>query len=336
MKFSRNSLDLDADQEIARLMRFLQQTVRQSLRRGAVVGISGGIDSSVVLALSVRAFGPRHVVAIMMPDKDSDPISEAYARELAAKFGVEPVLENITPALTGFACYARRDAAIRRVFPEYDADQGWKAKVVLPQDLLQAGTLNLFSLTVIAPDGDLQSRPLPPREMLEIVAASNFKQRCRMATLYYQAESRQFAVIGTANRNEHAQGFFVKYGDGGADLQPIAHLYKTQVYQLARSLGVPQCIQDRTPTTDTYSAACDQQEFFFRLPFETLDLLWFALDHGVPIVETATVMGLTEAEVQRVFDDIQRKQRTTEFLRLQPPIPKPLSYELQTARQHGS
>ncbi len=322
MNFSRKSLDLDAGKETARLVRFIQQNVRQSRRRGGVVGISGGIDSAVVLALSIRAFGPENVVAVMMPDKDSDPVSEVYARELATKLGVEPVLENITPALTGFGCYARRDAAIRRVFPEYDPEQGWKAKIVLPQDLLEGGTLNVFSVTVVAPDGREQSRPLPPREMLEIVAATNLKQRSRMATLYYHAESRQFAVVGTANRNEYAQGFFVKYGDGGVDLQPIAHLYKTQVYQMARHLGIPQSIQDRTPTTDTYSAACDQQEFFFRLPFETLDLLWFALHHGVPAAEAATVMGMTAAEVQRVFDDIQRKQRTTEFLRLQPPIPE--------------
>lgn len=323
MNFNRNSLDLDAAKETGRLVHFIQQTVRQSMRRGGVVGISGGIDSAVVLGLSVRAFGPRNVVAVMMPDKDSDPLSETYARELAAKFGVEPVLENITSALTGFGCYVRRDAAIRRVFPEYDSNHGWKAKIVLPQDLLQGGTLNVFSVTVIAPDGSQQNQPLPPREMLEIIAATNLKQRSRMATLYYHAESRQFAVVGTANRNEHAQGFFVKYGDGGADLQPIAQLYKTQVYQIARYLGVPQSIQDRTPTTDTYSAACDQQEFFFRLPFEMLDLLWFALDHGVPIADAAKVLGLTEVQVQRVFDDIQRKQRTTEFLRLQPLIPEP-------------
>jgi NAD+ synthase len=323
MNFGRESLDLDAGQESARLVRFIQQTVRQSRRRGGVVGVSGGVDSAVVFALTVHAFGPRNVVAVMMPDKDSDPMSENYARELAAKFGVEPVLDNITPALMGFRCYARRDAAIRRVFPEYDSDQGWKAKIVLPQDLLQGETLNVFSITVIAPDGRVENRPLPPREMLEIVAATNLKQRSRMATLYYHAESKQFAVIGTANRNEHAQGFFVKYGDGGADLQPIAHLYKTQVYQIARHLGVPESIQRRTPTTDTYSAECDQQEFFFRLPFETLDLLWFAMDHGVPIAVAAKVMGLTEVEVQRVFDDIRRKQHTTEFLRLHPPIPEP-------------
>ena len=320
MRFAKTSLEVDGGRETERLVQFIQRVVRQARRRGAVVGISGGIDSAVVLALCVRAFGPSNVVAVMMPDKDSEPMSEAYARELAAQFDVEPLLENITPALAGFQCYARRDAAIRRVFPEYDADQGWKAKIVLPQDLLEGGTLNVFSVTVVDPDGRTQNRPLPPQEMLEIVAATNLKQRSRMATLYFHAEARQFAVIGTANRNEYAQGFFVKYGDGGADLQPIAHLYKTQVYQLARHLGVPESIQTRVPTTDTYSAACDQQEFFFRVPFETLDLLWFALDHGVSIAETAAVMEMTELEVQRVFDDIQRKVRTTEFLRLQPPM----------------
>ena len=253
-----------------------------------------------------------------MPDKDSDPISETLARQLAAQFDVAPILEDITGALEGFGCYHRRDAAIRRVFPEYDAAKGFKAKIVLPPDLLENGTLNLFSLTVITPTGIEETRPLPRREMLEIIAATNLKQRSRMAVLYLHAESRNFAVLGTANKNEHAQGFFVKYGDGGVDLQPIAHLYKSQVYQLAAYLGVPQAIQDRTPTTDTYSAPCAQEEFFFRLPFASLDLLWSALERQVSPAEAAAVMNWSETRVQRVFDDITRKQRTTQYLRLQP------------------
>jgi NAD+ synthase len=324
MHFTKNALNFDAAKETDRIVKFLQQNVRQAMRRsGGVVGISGGIDSAVVLALAVRAFGPKQVVAVMMPDQDSDPISETLARELAAKFGVEPRLENLTRALEGFDCYRRRDDAIRRVFPEYDAAKGYKAKIVLPQDLLDGGTLNVFSVTIITPDGREESRALPPREMLEIIAATNLKQRSRMSTLYFHAEARQFAVIGTANKNEHAQGFFVKYGDGGVDIQAIAHLFKTQVYQLARHLGVPQAIQDRTPTTDTYSAPCDQQEFFFRLPFEIVDLLWFAQEQHVPLSEVAAVMGLTEVQIQRVYDDIVRKQRTTQFLRLQPPMMDP-------------
>ena len=323
MGFSKSALNLDAAKETDRLVGFLQQNIRQNMRRGAVVGISGGIDSAVVLALSVLAFSPGRVVAVMMPDKDSDKLSETLARELAAKYGVEPLLEDITKALEGFNCYKRRDGAIKRVVPDYDPAKGYKAKIVLPQDLLDKETLNVFSVTVIRPDGSQETKPLPAREMLEIVGASNLKQRARMSTLYFHAEARQFAVIGTANKNEHDQGFFVKYGDGGVDYQPIAHLFKTQVYQLARHLGVPEGIQKRTPTTDTYSAPCDQQEFFYRLPFETMDLLGYALEHKVPVPEVAKVMGLTEAQVQRGMNDISQKIRTTQFLRLLPPIPEP-------------
>jgi NAD+ synthase len=324
MKFTKNALNIDPARETERIVQFIRQNVRQTMRRqGGVVGISGGIDSAVVAALSVRAFGPQKVVTVMMPDKDSDTLSEKLARELAAGLGLKPLLEDITGALTGFDCYRRRDDAIRRIFPEYDASTGYKAKIVLPQDLLEAGTLNFFSVTVVKPDGTEENRPLAPRDMLEIVAATNLKQRSRMSTLYFHAEARQYAVMGTANKNEYAQGFFVKYGDGGADIQPIAHLFKTQIYQLARYLGVPEGIQTRTPTTDTYSAPCDQQEFFFRLPFQTLDLLWIALEHKVPVPEVAQVMGLTVLQVERAFDDITRKERTTQFLRMLPPIPTP-------------
>jgi NAD+ synthase len=320
MQFTKNSLEINAAQEAAKIVKFLQQNLRDTMRRGAVVGISGGIDSSVVLGLCVQAFGKNRVVAVMMPDKDSDSVSETLARELAAKFGLEPILENITPALEGFGCYKKRDEAIRRVVADYDAAKGYKAKIVLPQDLLGEATLNVFSVTVIRPDGSEETKPLPARDMLQIVAASNLKQRARMSTLYYHAEARQFAVIGTANKNEHDQGFFVKYGDGGVDIQPIAHLFKTQIYQLARYLGVPEAILKRPPTTDTYSAPCDQEEFFFRMPFDKLDPIWHALESGVPAQEAATVMGLAESQIQSVYDDIRRKQRTTDFLRLLPPM----------------
>jgi NAD+ synthase len=319
MRFNKDVLKIDVVAETDRIVEWMRHEVRQVMRRqGGVVGISGGIDSSVVLALSIRAFDPDHVLGVMLPEKDSDPESEELARELTDSFGITPILEVITPVLDGFGCYARRDEAINRVFPEYDAAAGYKAKIVLPQNLLDKDVLNIFSLTIISPDGVEKTKRLSLRDYYKIVAASNFKQRARMAMLYYHAESNNYAVIGTGNKNEHDQGFFVKYGDGGADIKPIAHLYKTQVYQLAKYLGIPEKIQRRTPTTDTYSAPTSQEEFFFRLPFETMDLLWYAQEHDIPIQEVASVMGLTDLQIQRAFNDFKRKQRTTEYLRIPP------------------
>jgi len=229
-----------------------------------------------------------------------------------------PVLEDITPALEGHGCYPRRDEAIARVFPEYDPAAGYKAKIVLPPNLLDEDTLNVYSLKIITPGGEEKSRRLPARELAQIVAASNFKQRTRMAVLYYHAELNNHAVIGTPNKNEHEQGFFVKFGDGGADLKPIVHLYKTQVYQLARHLEVPDAIRARTPTSDTYSAPSTQEEFFFRLPFEIMDLLWYAQEHQVSIEDTAQSLGMAPIQVRRVFDDFTRKRRSTAFLRTPP------------------
>lgn len=320
MRFDNHVLDIDPESETERLVTLLRQSVLQELRRrGAVLGISGGVDSSVVLALCVRAFGAQLTVAVMLPEQDSDPESEHLARLVAAHYGVEPLLENITPALEGFGCYPRRDEAIRRIFPEYDSGAGYKAKIGLPGNLLDEDMLNVFSLTIVTPQGDEISKRLPPREYFQIVAASNLKQRTRMAMLYYHAELRNYAVIGTANKDEHDQGFFVKYGDGGVDVKPIAHLYKTQIYQLADYLEVPDEIRERQPATDTYSAHSTQEEFFFRLPFEMMDLLWYAQEHDLPISEVAEHMGLSEAQVRRVFADLIRKQSTTMYLRM-PPI----------------
>lgn len=319
MTFNKGVLDIDAATEVERIVCSLQWQVRKSMRRlGAVVGISGGVDSSVALALCVRAFGAAKTIAVMMPEKDSDPDSERLARKVAETFGVTPILEDITPVLEGFGCYKRRDAAIRRVFPDYDAAAGYKAKIVLPRNLLDEDTLNVFQLTIITPEGEERTAPLPVREFQQIVAASNFKQRTRMAMLYYHAELNHFAVIGTANKNEHEQGFFVKFGDSGVDIKALVHLYKTQIYQLAKYLGVPEEIQKRPPTSDTYSAPCTQEEFFFRLPFRTMDLLWFAYENAIPATEVARTMALTETQIHRAFEDFTRKHRTTEYLRMAP------------------
>ncbi len=288
-------------------------------RKGGIVGISGGIDSSVTLALAVKALGKDNVIGIKMPEKDSSPESVKLADELADILGVATITEDITPALEGFGCYRRRDEAVKILFPEYNPQQD-KMKIGIKDSGLLTGLPPVFYITVIDSKGVEQTKRLTANEFRQIVAASNFKQRSRMAMLYYHAENRYYAVIGTPNKHEVEQGFFVKYGDGGADVMPIAHLYKSQVYQLAWHLGIPQSIIDRTPTTDTYSAEQTQEEFFYQLPFEKMDLLWYAFENNHEPQEVAAVLDYSVTDVQSIFTGFERKRKTTEYLRMKPII----------------
>ena len=318
MNFTMDSIYLDINAETERLSAALKDSVAFKLKkRGAVVGVSGGIDSSVVLALCAKTFGPEKVFAIMMPERDSSPESKELAIELCEKYKVPHILEDITDAVNGFGCYRRRDEAVKRVFPEYDP-KTYKMKIVLKDDKEAVGKLNLFYLTIIAPDGTQKSQRIPLAEYLQIVAASNFKQRSRTNMLYYHAEAKNYAVIGTGNKNEHEQGFFVKYGDGGADVKPIAHLFKTQVYQLAKHLGVPEEIIKRTPTTDTYSAEQTQEEFFYKMPFEVMDRIWDGWEKEVASEDIASVLNISKVQVDVVINDLRQKIQTTEYLRQEP------------------
>lgn len=317
MRFHRDVLKLDPEFETNRIVEQLRHHVLEVLKRnGGVLGVSGGVDSAVVLALAVRALGPERLAVLLLPEMESSSESARLGRQVCRQFGVTPIVEDVTGPLLGFGCYRRRDEAVRAVFPEYDGT--YKVKITLPTDLLDSGTLNFFSVTIISPEGEEKKKRLRPAQIRQIVAASNFKQRSRVAMLYYHAELHDYAVIGTPPKNEHDLGFFVKYGDGAMDVKPIAHLYKTQVYQLAEYLEIPEAIRTRPPTSDTYSGGSTQEEFFFRLPFETLDLLWYAWEHDVPVSQVAAETQLSEEQIQRAFDDFARKVQTTQYLRTPP------------------
>jgi len=291
--------------------------IKELSRHGGVIGISGGIDSSVSLALVTRALGKNRVLGVMLPEKDSSPDSLMLAQILADKFEVKTIKEDITGALDGFGCYTRRDEAVKRVFPEYNPNTH-KFKIGIKQNSLMTNLPPVFSITMVKPDGEQIDKLLHVKEYLQIVAASNFKQRSRMSMLYYHAERLHYAVIGTPNKHEVNQGFFVKHGDGGADVMPIGLLYKTQVYQLAEYLGVPQEIIDRTPTTDTYTAEQTQEEFFFQLPFKLMDLIWYGWENEYSTQEVAETLEYSSEEIENVYRNFSRKQKTTSYLRRGP------------------
>jgi NAD+ synthase len=311
-------LRIDTEQVVSEITTAIASTVVQRMRkRGVVVGLSGGVDSTVCAALCARALGPERVVGLLMPERESSPDSLELGHLAAESAGITPVIEDITPVLDATGCYQRRDEAIRSIIPEYS--DGWRSKVMLPS-VVGSDQYRIFSVVAEAPDGTQYRARVTPAAYLELVAATSFKQRTRKMMEYYHADRRNYAVAGTPNLLEYDQGFFVKNGDGAADIKPIAHLYKTQVYQIAEHLGVPDTIRLRPPTTDTYSLPQTQEEFYFSLPYDKMDLCLYARNNGIEAADIAPALGLTEQQVARVFRDIDAKRRASRYLHLAPQL----------------
>jgi len=314
--FSASVLHLDAAAETERIVETIRAQVLGTLRRrGAVVGVSGGVDSSVVAALCARAFGQGRVLGLFMPERDCSDDSLRLGRSLTDAIGIQTVLEDLTESLESLGCYRRQEEAIREIVPAYGP--GYKCKLVLPS-ILASERLNVTRLTVQDPSGERTTVRLTAQAYLQLVAATNYKQRVRKMTEYYHADRLNYAVVGTPNRLEYDQGFFVKNGDGAGDIKPIAHLYKSQVYALAAELGVPAEVRGRAPTTDTYSLTQGQDEFYFALPYREMDLCLYGKNHGVDPGEVARATGLREEQVAWVYADIDKKRSTTRYLHARP------------------
>lgn len=311
MILDESIFDLDYDAEIEHICTGLRAALSKELhKRGLVVAMSGGIDSSVCAALAVRALGPKKVFGLLLPERDSSSQSTERGTQLAQHLGVEYQKHDIAPVLEAIGCYQWRDDAIRAVYPEYGA--GWKNKIVLAGGL--EGRYNHYKLVVQLPSGEIREQRLDLKEYLQIVAATNHKQRVRKTLEYFHADRLNYAVVGTPNLLEYDQGFFVKNGDGSADVKPIAHLYKTQVYALARHMKLPPDICNAVPTTDTYSLAQGQDEFYFGLPFAQMDVALWAFNHDVSAAELARVLKITEDAARAVYVDIVAKRRAAHYL----------------------
>jgi NAD+ synthase len=314
--FSAEVLRLDPEREVERICaRIRELMLRQVKRQGAVVGLSGGVDSSVTAALAARSLGTERVLGLEMPERHSAEETLQLSGTVAASIGIDTVREDISGILESVGFYRRYDSAVRMVVPEYR--DGWKSKIVI-SGIGTGPALNTFYLVALSPNGATSRTRLSFKPYLEIVAATNFKQRIRKMLEYYHADRLNFAVAGTPNRLEYDQGFFVKLGDGAADIKPIAHLYKSQVYQLAEYLGIPEQIRRRKPTTDTYSLAQGQDEFYFALPYDKMDLCLFGKNNGIAAEAVAAAVGLQPEQVEMVYRDIEAKRSTTRYLHLPP------------------
>ena len=322
MTFNLDVLKIDPEKELEKLSKFLVEQVKAVFRRkGIIVGISGGIDSACIAAVAVHALGKENVVGLVLPEKESNPISSEYAIKHAEQLGIEYRKIDITPTVDSIVPYSWRDEFLQKLVKEYRP--GYPYNITLPTDLLERDSFNFYRLQVQMPDGTLKTKRLNLDEFRTITSFANIKIRARMLNLYAEAERRSLVVAGTTNRTELILGDFCKYGDGGTDLEPLSYLYKNQIYQLSEYLKVIPEIVERQPSPDTFSLPVSDQEFFFRIPFDRLDHLLYAWENKIPAHETANVLDLTEDAVKRAFKDFTSKYRATAHLREMPYAPEP-------------
>lgn len=309
-------LKIDPEAEVKRILAATKELTNYRLaRRGAVVATSGGIDSSVTVRIFAEALGAENVIGLMMPEKESSEQTRRLSRLACESAGVRAIEEDITPILEGAGCYRRRDEAVKTIFPNYGP--GWRCKIVTPPVLTGDGD-GIFTIVAGGPNGE-QEEIEPPIEVLrQVVAASNFKQRARKMMEYHYADLHNYAVGGTSNRMETELGFFVKLGDGSGDVKPIAHLYKSQIYQVAEYLGLPDELLTVAPTPDTYPLEHDAEEFFFALPLETLDVCVYCRNNGYTAEQAAEFAGVTVEQARAAYADIAAKRAGAEYLRAAP------------------
>ena len=317
MTIRKNFLQIEnIDELIESITHFLQEQVYSNFKKkGLVIGISGGIDSSVVAALSVKSIGSENVLGIILPEKESNPQSQDLAIELCKKLGIQYVLEDITSILDSSLVYNNREKIIQNIFPNFN--QKCIYRITFSENFDSDG-LSVPYLEIKDETNKIHKIRIPPKDYLKITAATNIKHRIRMSRLYYHAEQNNFLVCGTTNKAEFQQGYFVKYGDGGVDIEPLVNIFKTQVYQLAESLNISDKIIQRKASPDTWSFDVSDEEFFFSLPYEIIDFMIYAKEKSIPIDEICSSLNLKEDQVKRILKSQERKWNSSKTSRIFP------------------
>ena len=305
------------DSVVQHLQDFIHKQVYDNFRkRGIVVGISGGIDSAISAKLCCNAVGKENVLGIILPEKESNPQSQEFAKKYCEKLGIKYEIEDITSILDSSEIYQIREKIVKKYFPDYN--QSCKYRIVFSENFDSDG-LSIPYLEVNDGNNQIHKIKLSLNDYFTITAATNIKHRIRMTRLYFHTEKNNFLVCGTTNKAEFQLGYFVKYGDGGVDIEPLANLYKTQIYQLGRYLDIPNEIIERKASPDTWSFDVSDQEFFYSLPYEMVDLMLFAKEKSVTLNDICSTLDLKEERVKRILNSLERKWKASKTLRVFPP-----------------
>lgn len=302
----------DLEKAVNKITDFIRCEVRDRFQKsGAVVGLSGGIDSAVTASLCAKSLGAERVFGLIMPEKESETTSQLHAQKLAEKFNIKTEIINITSILDSFGVYQHKESIIKSKFPDFN--ESCKYRVVVPPKL--KNTIGIPFVEVLDDKNKKHKLKISLSEFLTLTAATSVKHRVRMTMLYFYAEKNNSCVIGTTNKSEYMQGYFVKYGDGGSDIEPLVNLYKSQIYQLGRFLEIPEEILTKEASPDVWSFPTTDEEFFYSVPYDVVDLLLYAQENNLSVKDIQKISDLSAEDIQNLLRIQNQKQIKTQHMR---------------------
>lgn len=280
-------------------------------RQGVVIGISGGIDSAVMAAICAKSIEPKQVLGLIMPEKESDPTSQILAQRLAEKFQIQTKVIDITSILESFEVYKIKEQIVMEKFPDFNSN--CRYRIVVPSKF--SSSIGIPFLEILDNKNKKHQFKISLSEFLTLTAASSIKHRVRMTMLYYYAEKNNFCVVGTTNKSEFLQGYFVKYGDGGTDMEPLTNLYKSQIYQIGKFLEIPSEILEKDPSPDIWSFSTSDEEFFYSVPYHIVDLILYARENNISKSEIQKISNLSLEQIENLIRFQNQKQIKSQHMR---------------------